>query len=127
MRVTPFGSVLNSNLELRREWLEQARREGRQLRGAVPTAGERAMQKLRDWLAALRLQFYPTSWIGYAIGALAVAGPEVLGEPSALRPFPGARRPEEYQMYHHYSRNLPAGPLPLSGCQYGRRSLFPYM
>ena len=74
VRVTAFGSVLKSDPELRRKWLEQARREGQSLRGAVPTVAERSLRALRDWLAALRLQFYPTTWMAYAIGALTASG-----------------------------------------------------
>lgn len=44
------------------------------LRVAVPTVAERSLRTLRNWLSALRLQFYPTTWMAYAIGALAVSG-----------------------------------------------------
>lgn len=79
VRVTPFGSVLNSDLEQRRRWLERARLEGRGLRGAVPTPLEGARRRAGHWLAAMRLQFYPTTWLAYAIGALAAAGSAALG------------------------------------------------
>ncbi|MBN1238508.1 MAG: NAD(P)H-dependent oxidoreductase [Gammaproteobacteria bacterium] len=75
VRVTPLGPVLSSDAEQRRGWLERARLEGRRLRGAVPTPFERATRCLGSWLAALRLQFYPTTWLAYAIGAAAVAWP----------------------------------------------------
>lgn len=74
VRVTAFGSVLKSDAEQRSKWLEQARREGYRLRGAVPTVAERSLRTLRDWRTALRLQFYPTTWIAYAIGAFAAGG-----------------------------------------------------
>lgn len=32
-------------------------------------------QKIRSWLKALRLKFYPMSWVTYTIGALLVVGP----------------------------------------------------
>ncbi|HEX7081984.1 MAG TPA: NAD(P)H-dependent oxidoreductase [Gammaproteobacteria bacterium] len=78
VRITPFGSVLGSSPMRRREWLDRARREGRELRGAVPTRGERFRAKAASWLAALRLQFYPTTWLVYALGAVAAAGAEAL-------------------------------------------------
>lgn len=79
VRVTPFGSVLTSDAQRRGSWLEQARVEGRRLRGAVPTAGERLHMRFRAWLAALRLQFYPASWFTYAVGAVAAAGAAAFG------------------------------------------------
>jgi putative NADPH-quinone reductase/1,4-dihydroxy-2-naphthoate octaprenyltransferase len=78
VRVTAFGSVLKSDSEQRSRWLAQAKREGLTLRGAIPTVAEHLLSALRDWLAALRLQFYPTTWITYAIGALAVEGTAAL-------------------------------------------------
>src|SRR5690606_10701537 len=57
----------------------RAMREGRQLRGAVPTSFERAARKATSWLAALRLQFYPTTWLVYTLGATAAAGASALG------------------------------------------------
>ncbi len=74
VRVTAFGSVLKSDEAQRGKWLEQTRREGHRLRGAVPTVAERSLRILRDWLTALRLQFYPATWVAYAIGALAAGG-----------------------------------------------------
>ncbi len=48
------------------------------LHGAVPTVAQGLLRTLRNWLAALRLQFYPTTWIAYAIGALAASGSNAL-------------------------------------------------
>jgi len=78
VRITPFGSVLESDAAERGRWLERARLEGRRLRGAVPTPAERLRRKLASWLAALRLQFYPTTWLVYALGAAMAAGPAAL-------------------------------------------------
>lgn len=78
VRITPFGSVLQSDAGLRNRWLERARQEGQRLRGAVPTTTERLARKLGAWLAALRLQFYPTTWLVYALGAVVFAGTGVL-------------------------------------------------
>jgi len=74
VRITPFGSVLRSDAEQRGRWLRRARREGRALRGAVPTPLERLRRKALGWLAALRLQFYPSTFLVYALGAIAAAG-----------------------------------------------------
>lgn len=78
VRITPFGSVLQSDADLRERWLERARQEGRRLRGAVPTAAERLARTLGAWLAALRLQFYPTTWLVYTLGAITLAGASAL-------------------------------------------------
>ena len=74
VRITPFGPVLRSDAEQRGRWLSRARREGRALRGALPTPLERLARKASAWLAALRLQFYPSTFLVYALGALAAAG-----------------------------------------------------
>ncbi len=75
VRITPLGSVLESDAAERGRWLERVRREGRKLRGAVPTPADRIRSELASWLAALRLQFYPTTWLVYALGAAMAAGP----------------------------------------------------
>src|SRR5690606_18179757 len=79
VRITPFASVLASEPEERVRWLARARVEGRKLRGAVPTRIERLARKTLAWLAALRLQFYPSTWLVYALGAVAAAGTAAFG------------------------------------------------
>lgn len=74
VRITPFGSVLRSDAVERRRWLRRARLEGLKLRGAVPTPLERVGRNALAWIAALRLQFYPSTFLVYALGAAAYAG-----------------------------------------------------
>ncbi|MDZ4173962.1 MAG: prenyltransferase, partial [Hydrogenophaga sp.] len=50
--------------------------------GALSTT-QRSMQHIAAWLAALRLQFYPMTWIAYTVGALLAAG----GAPLAMTPY----------------------------------------
>ncbi len=77
-----FGPVRGSSLEQREHWLERARRQGLNLRRGRVSTGERLRHKAGSWLQALRLQFYPMTWLAYTAGALAAA-PEngVFGNP----------------------------------------------
>lgn len=80
VRTLVFGSVRHATPERREAWLARAEKQGRQLRQGRTTPAERLRIKAGAWLRALRLQFYPMSWVAYAIGALAVSpGGEVFG------------------------------------------------
>ena len=74
-RITRFGPVRASSPETRARWLERARRLGTdaalgrtQARGAWARAAW-------AWLRALRLQFYPMTFLAYWLGAAAAARP----------------------------------------------------
>jgi putative NADPH-quinone reductase/1,4-dihydroxy-2-naphthoate octaprenyltransferase len=82
VRVHSFGPVKDSRLERRALWLEQARREGAKLRGGVLTPAERLGRRLSVWLTALRLQFYPMTWVAYTTGAFAAAPTGLFSHPS---------------------------------------------
>jgi len=80
VRSLVFGSVKDASADKREAWLARAERQGRRLQQGRITPMERLQQKAGAWLRSLRLQFYPMSWMAYAIGALAVApGSSVLG------------------------------------------------
>lgn len=80
VRSLVFGSVKQASADKRKAWLARAERQGRRLQQGRITPMERLQQKAGAWLRSLRLQFYPMSWVAYAIGALAVApGSSVLG------------------------------------------------
>src|SRR5690606_10320355 len=68
-----------STAEDRRHWIERVREDGRALRGAVPTAPARLRAQAGAWLRALRLQFYPMTWVAYALGAVVAGGGQALG------------------------------------------------
>lgn len=70
VRVHAFGPVKDASPARRAAWLEAAHREGEKLRGGV----SRRMERARAWLQALRLQFYPMTWVAYTAGALAAPG-----------------------------------------------------
>jgi 1,4-dihydroxy-2-naphthoate octaprenyltransferase len=75
-RVASFGPVKDSNLEQRQNWLEQAQRRGQQLRRGVFPIPRAIARKAASWLQALRLQFYPMTWLAYLVGALAAMAPD---------------------------------------------------
>lgn len=73
-RVTNVGVVEDSSPERREEWLNEATRLGRSLSDGPEPEPVRAKRKVVTWLKALRLQFYPMSWVAYTVGALAATG-----------------------------------------------------
>ncbi|MEO6023054.1 MAG: NAD(P)H-dependent oxidoreductase [Burkholderiales bacterium] len=75
VRKTVFGPVSTGNVAQRKVWLEQARNEGRRLHAGPLVAWQRGRDRALAWLKALRLQFYPMTWIAYTMGALAAARP----------------------------------------------------
>ena len=82
VRVTSFGTVFDSTPAQRGAWIEQARAEGLRLARGVPDASERLRAKAATWVRAMRLQFYPMTWLAYAVGAMAAGGGlSVLGQP----------------------------------------------
>lgn len=82
VRSLACGSVKDSNLQQRQQWLEQARRRGRALERGRITPAEQLRHKVGAWLKGLRLQFYPMTWLAYTAGALAAAPVDgVFGNP----------------------------------------------
>ncbi len=82
-RIEAFGSVVGSSAAERSRWLDQSRAIGsRLIHGALSPAQRRA-HRLFAWLAALRLQFYPMTWIAYTVGALVASA----GNPMSMTPY----------------------------------------
>jgi 1,4-dihydroxy-2-naphthoate polyprenyltransferase len=73
VRSLVFGPVRDSSPEQRHSWLERARRQGQQLQQGRVTPWERLRHKAAAWFQALRLQFYPMTWLAYTAGALAAS------------------------------------------------------
>lgn len=80
VRSLVFGSVKHASADQREAWVARTERQGRRLQQGRITQMERFKHKTGAWLRSLRLQFYPMSWVAYAIGALAAfPGNPVLG------------------------------------------------
>jgi 1,4-dihydroxy-2-naphthoate polyprenyltransferase len=69
-RVLRFGPIKDSSPEQRRAWLEAAEWRGRALRQGAFSPAQKAGRGALAWLQALRLQFYPMTWLAYLLGAL---------------------------------------------------------
>lgn len=76
VRTLTFSPVKYSSAEKRKEWLEKAHREGINLKKGIWSPWEKIRNKIFVWLKAIRLQFYPMTFIAYATGAL---GADMLG------------------------------------------------
>ena len=74
VRRTVFAPVVTSSATTRERWLGRARAEGRRLVEGALTPMQRRRERLLAWLRALRLQFYPMSFVAYLIGALTASG-----------------------------------------------------
>ncbi len=70
VRTQSFGIVERSTLEQRRQWLAAARERGAELASGPLSRSQRLGGRAAAWLRALRLQFYPMTWVAYAVGAL---------------------------------------------------------
>jgi putative NADPH-quinone reductase/1,4-dihydroxy-2-naphthoate octaprenyltransferase len=82
-RIGTFGPVVSAVAGQRQQWLDRARSEGARLAAGPLSTGQRRRQRAAAWLAALRLQFYPMTWIAYTVGALAAT----VGAPLAMTPY----------------------------------------
>ena len=82
-RIEVFGPVVASSADQRSRWLDLARACGSRLIHGALSPAQRGAQRLFAWLAALRLQFYPMTWIAYTVGARAVSA----GEPMSMTPY----------------------------------------
>lgn len=73
VRTLSFSPVKNSSPEQRIVWLNKTRKEGMKLSRGILTQREKFQSKAVAWLKAIRLQFYPMTWIAYAAGAYGAA------------------------------------------------------
>lgn len=73
VRCMVCGPVRGSSAPRRAAWIERARSAGRALARGRITPTEVLRHKAAVWRAAMRLQFYPMTWLAYAVGALAAS------------------------------------------------------
>ncbi|MDG5974673.1 NAD(P)H dehydrogenase (quinone) [Hydrogenophaga taeniospiralis CCUG 15921] len=81
--VETCGPVIAADAGQRQQWLDRARSIGARLATGALSPSQRRWQRVGAWLAALRLQFYPMTWIAYTVGALLATG----GAPLAMAPY----------------------------------------
>jgi len=74
-RVLSFGPVNHSTAAQRAGWIARTRDLGRSLGTSALSPHQRITDPLVHWLRAVRLQFYPMSWLAYTLGALAAVSP----------------------------------------------------
>ncbi|HKJ08217.1 MAG TPA: NAD(P)H-dependent oxidoreductase [Gammaproteobacteria bacterium] len=73
VRTTVFGPVEGSTEAQRKQWLQRAEKQGRELASGPLSRRQVVTDYARAWLQGALLQFYPMSLLGYAVGALAAA------------------------------------------------------
>ncbi|MGL6109664.1 MAG: NAD(P)H-dependent oxidoreductase [Rubrivivax sp.] len=78
--IQTFGPVISAAAGQRQQWLDRARSIGSRLATGALSTAQRRTRRVAAWLAALRLQFYPMTWIAYTVGALVAT----VGAPLAM-------------------------------------------
>ena len=73
IRKLVFSPIKYSDAEQREQWLEKVKNEGAKLKNGIWSPWEKIRNKILVWLKAVRLQFYPMTWLAYSSGALGAA------------------------------------------------------
>jgi len=73
-RVLAFGPIKDSSPGQRQAWLNEAELRGLALHDGPFSLAQKCLRATLAWLRALRLQFYPMTWLAYLVGALSARG-----------------------------------------------------
>ena len=73
VRILSFSPINDSTEATRTEWLQRVKNAGFELRNGFPSGIDKKIDQVLYWLKAIRLQFYPMTWIAYAVGAYGAA------------------------------------------------------
>jgi len=69
VKTLSFSPVNGSAEKTREGWLIKTKEKGFQLKNGFLSKKEKRYDRFLTWLKAIRLQFYPMTWIAYAAGA----------------------------------------------------------
>ena len=73
VRRLAFSPVKYSTPNQREKWLQRVEKQALKLRNGLMSPWEEAISRLKTWIRAIRLQFYPMTGIAYAAGAFAAS------------------------------------------------------
>lgn len=70
-RTSNFGPVRSSSEVQRKKWIEKTRKQAAELKNGALSPLKKARLRIGAWLKALRLQFYPMTFVAFAAGSVA--------------------------------------------------------
>ena len=72
-RFLGFSPISYSSEAKRKKWIDRTRKQGEKLKNGIESPLEKFWYQAKPWLKAIRLQFYPMTWIAYAVGGYGAA------------------------------------------------------